>query len=351
MARFDSAYVSLGLGGSIRTNLASIARLLLARAIASGDVRGTVEAFRSYVEKNSASTIAVMAVSAAVKIEREVRLGADIRLVPLRSLSPSMQRGAALGQAYFPSFPHEGISCALYTPLEFKPVFFWPPEGVAPRQLRGMQARVREALDDLNEARTLLTLLGIKSASIMSWVQPRDPLMATGISTGFGIEGGHSLGIDYPPNTMAIEVLEDLAAHYFQIDRTHRHTRLRIPLDRLDRSTREFDLVDRSIDLGIALEALLLHDEGDRGDLKFRLSLRGAWLGGNNAKERAETHDTLGKVYKLRSDAVHTGKIKQTEVNEETIERATALCRQLMHKMIEAGGHIDNWNERLLGGR
>ena len=44
MARFDSAYVSLGLGGSIRTNLASIARLLLARAIASGDVRGTVEA-------------------------------------------------------------------------------------------------------------------------------------------------------------------------------------------------------------------------------------------------------------------------------------------------------------------
>src|SRR5271166_4592961 len=74
MVRFDSAYVLAGLGGSFPTSLASVARLLLACAIKSGDVVGTIDAFRSYVEKNSTSAMAVTAVS-GVKVEREVELG------------------------------------------------------------------------------------------------------------------------------------------------------------------------------------------------------------------------------------------------------------------------------------
>jgi hypothetical protein len=289
MARFDSTHVAMGLGGSTRINLRSIGRLLLARAIASGDVRGTVETFRSYVEENTASTVAVTAVSGLI-IENEVRLGANIRLFPLRSLSPSIQRGVALGQAdFFPSLPSSGKLCALVTTLEFKPVFFWPPKDVDAGKLERMQTRVKEALDDLNEARTLLTLLGIKCVPIMSWVQPKNPLMVAGLGTTYRVEGGSIFGPDYLVDPMATKELEERAARYFQIDPARRRTTLRIPLDRLDRSAREFDLVDKAIDLGIALEALLLHEPGFQGELTFRLSLRGvAWWEGREGTRRDE---------------------------------------------------------------
>ena len=61
MARFNSAFVTVPTGLGAGTSLQRVARLLLARAIVSGDVSGTVETFRSYVEKNSAPMTAVMA--------------------------------------------------------------------------------------------------------------------------------------------------------------------------------------------------------------------------------------------------------------------------------------------------
>ena len=68
-------------------------------------------------------------------------------------------------------------------------------------------------------------------------------------------------------------------------------------------------LADISIDLGIALEALLLHEQNkkNRGELRFRLGLRGAWLVGSDGNERAEILKLLREVYDLRSIAVHSG--------------------------------------------
>src|ERR1700728_1133022 len=56
------------------------------------------------------------------------------------------------------------------------------------------------------------------------------------------------------------EAAEGLAAAYFRMDPTRRQQTLHIPLDRLDKASRKNDLADRSIDLGIAMEALVLHE-------------------------------------------------------------------------------------------
>ncbi len=146
-----------------------------------------------------------------------------------------------------------------------------------------------------------------------------------------------------------VEAAEELASTYFRMDPKRRKQILHIPLDRLDRASRDDDLVDKSIDLGIALEALLLHEPDGHGELRFRLALRGAWLCGNDATERAEIQRTLLKVYDLRSSAVHTGRIEQTEKNCETIARGTSLCKRLIRKMIEADGRI-KWTNLLVGG-
>jgi hypothetical protein len=127
---------------------------------------------------------------------------------------------------------------------------------------------------------------------------------------------------------------------------------LRIPLDRLDRAGRVRDFADKSIDLGIALEALLLHDvkeTKERGELSFRMSLRGAWLAGADENERVEIQRTLKKVYVLRSNAVHGGSVDTTDKNAATISSGLDLCRRLIRKVIDANADIA-WDRLVLGG-
>ena len=107
-----------------------------------------------------------------------------------------------------------------------------------------------------------------------------------------GLGGGTFVGEDIsflPDALIDPEMVTGLAASYFAIDKSRRHNVLRIPLDRFDRAGRVRDFADTSIDLGIALEALLLHNlKDDRGELSFRMSLRGAWLAGADENERTE---------------------------------------------------------------
>jgi hypothetical protein len=344
LARLDSAYATVPTGYGASISLRPIGLSLLGRAIDSGDVTGTVEAFRSYIEKNTAPVIAVMAVS-GVKTSTEVRLGPKIRLVPTTSVPPSYRRAEALGRPNPPlSEVRPGVSSALVTQLDFGPIFYWPTEGGA--LSKPAQSRVRSALDDLDEARTLLSLLGITTAMRLFWVAPQDPMMGTGIDRGWlsnrEVFDGKDIEVD-------ANAAEELAASYFGMDPAIRQQMLHIPLDRLDRAIRGEDLVDKSIDLGIALEALLLHEPGYQGELTFRLSLRGAWLGGGDPRERAEVQKLLAEVYDLRSRAVHTGKVERTEKNYAKIESGAALCKRLIRKMIEADGRI-KWTSLLVGG-
>ena len=78
--------------------------------------------------------------------------------------------------------------------------------------------------------------------------------------------------------------------------------------------------------LGIALESLLLHDIKDRGELRLRLGLRGAWLLGTDPVERSEIQRSLIKSYDLRSAAVHSGFGEWNLDTRNTVRRATELC-------------------------
>jgi hypothetical protein len=348
MKRLNSAFTTVPTGGGASTNLNSIGRLLLARALASGDVRGTVENFCNYVEKNAAPMKAAMAVS-GVRTAGEIRLGSDVQLVPITSLPPSLPRGEALGQPIFPKSvvppDRRAVSAALVTGLDFGPIFYWPYEGGRPSETA--HERVRSAWQLLDEARTLLSLLGINAAMRIFWIFPEDPLMGTGTEAGWLTNREF---VDPEEDVEAdVEEAEGLAAAYFRMDHARRQETLHIPISRLDRAVRGNDLVDRAVDLGIALEALLLHGLNDQTELKFRLSLRGAWLCGKNATERAEIQEILGEVYKLRSKAVHTGKIGRTEKNQDTLERGVGLCKRLIRKMIDEGGWV-NWDTLVLGG-
>lgn len=119
-------------------------------------------------------------------------------------------------------------------------------------------------------------------------------------------------------------------------------TRLSVPIDRLIESWGRKGHVDQIIDLGIALESLYLPRRG--GEMRYRLSIRGArYLETDNA-ERREIARQLKVFYDVRSDAVHTGKIDDTHTvagqrvtTSDLITLTQELCLRSIRQVIDGG--------------
>ena len=118
---------------------------------------------------------------------------------------------------------------------------------------------------------------------------------------------------------------------------------------------------DAHIDTRIALETLYLTDTGDerdRGELRFRVALRGAWHSGDDPECRREIFATLRKAYDRGSIVVHTGRSerkskrksrKKSGSKPSPLDReASKLCRLGTLKRLAQGKEPD-WNSLILG--
>lgn len=101
-----------------------------------------------------------------------------------------------------------------------------------------------------------------------------------------------------------------LASAYLKIADNEK-TRLTRALHRLAQAKGRMDDGDRALDLGIALEMMLLNTEhgGQElpGQLHLHFRLRGSWLIGKTIDERKSLYRILGKIYNLRSQLAHNG--------------------------------------------
>lgn len=131
--------------------------------------------------------------------------------------------------------------------------------------------------------------------------------------------------------------------------------RLQIPISRWIKShTRQLQ-VDKMIDLGIAFESLYLSGIQTTTELSFRLRLHASWHIGKNKEDRKSLLKEFKEIYKLRSQAVHGGKLKDDiTINGESIpaskfiERSQDLCRKSIIMIMEEGQFPD-WNDLILG--
>ena len=109
-------------------------------------------------------------------------------------------------------------------------------------------------------------------------------------------------------------------------------------------------LADNFIDLRIALETLYLQDfiNEQSQEMRFRLSLFGAWHLGANFADRSRIRRTLRDAYDAASGAVHTGSLEFNPSNQQLLEDAQALCRKGILKLLE-NGHPEDWGDIILG--
>ena len=143
--------------------------------------------------------------------------------------------------------------------------------------------------------------------------------------------------------------------HRFEDLKPSEKSVMRVALDRLNQALRRQNIVDKAIDLGIALEVMLLHGIGekDRGELSYRSSIRGATFLGGGKPERLKTLKLLKDAYGLRSKAVHSGVLKKEKKGpppERVLEDATSTCARIARKLIDRGSFPDWDAEYVIGG-
>ncbi len=123
----------------------------------------------------------------------------------------------------------------------------------------------------------------------------------------------------------------------------------------LSRWSRSMDsgagIEDQFIDLRIALESLYLKDfldEKATQEMRFRLSIFGAWHLGADFQERQRTRKRLRDAYDAASAAVHAGRIDSSPERRDLLRDAQVLCRRGILKLIKEGEPRD-WGDLILG--
>lgn len=209
----------------------------------------------------------------------------------------------------------------------------------------------------MDEITRCLTVLGPSAPQILAvWSQYGGdiPLHFRAISFS------HSLGdidpsIDHRHEPRAgkasTEQIKEIIPAYLHLDSDMR-AKLRVPLDRLNAAMRRSDTVDRAIELGIALEALLGDNLGTLDSISSAVRIRGTWLHGGSGEQRKDAYDLLRKIYNLRSAAVHQGRLKDrkkaSESSEDVLWRGIELCASLIRSMI-ALRSWPCWDDLILG--
>ncbi len=131
---------------------------------------------------------------------------------------------------------------------------------------------------------------------------------------------------------------------------------IRISLQRLNAALRQTYIVDRAIDLGVGLEALLLHDMDQSDGLRYRFALRGAVFLAPPGAERKAHFFQFRELYDLRSKAVHKGNITGGGAKLPDLPRipyaaflqdGARLCAALITTIIEHG-RLPNWEDVIL---
>jgi hypothetical protein len=121
-------------------------------------------------------------------------------------------------------------------------------------------------------------------------------------------------------------------------------------LQRLAQAKSRADIADAALDLGVALEMVLLDGRVEQLSLAFRT--RGAWLLGKTAAARAEIHDVLKRLYNIRSEVAHTGRSpsleKMTDIEARAlIAEGFSLAEQTYATLLLNG--LQDWTALTLG--
>jgi hypothetical protein len=180
------------------------------------------------------------------------------------------------------------------------------------------------------------------------------PEMPLGIFGGSG--GGFSLHdiFGYRSSKLATSSVSEINAllHAFDVLSSDNKTRMRRVLSRLSQAKRREQIEDKILDLGIALEMMLLEDNKKNDQLSLSFRLRGSWLVGADHQDRVFVYRELRDIYDYRSQVAHTGALcgndaKKIKLVREKFHNYAILAEKIIRELIYRNG--PDWQKLILG--
>ncbi len=356
---FNNKSFNLGGGSWSGVSHESLIQWLLYSANKSG-LDNVFARLEKYLSIDYTPAEEVLAISGVV-VDNPTKLTDEIELVPFESLPPSLFKSRFDPATVFPNLPaghtvdhamshaYKPPTAALRRRVELKP------------RVRNSQSHLEKlpprdnALFDACECLTLLVRCSplpiVHSYELDSWI----PCYGF-LSTGWSAPIHDVLNSRYCQlSSDQLVSASSICKKFLELDRDVRE-RLRVPIQRLNQARRRSDIADKAIELGIAFEALLLGDSGQKEQISFMFRLRGAWFLGENTADRLCLLETFKRIYELRSAAVHEGKLKpmvkiknQGDIDASSfLAQAEDLCTRSILKIVELGKFPD-WAKIILG--
>ena len=318
--------------------------------------RGSEYAAKSFVEGVNATSLRCQRITLVkgMQIDGEIPVADGIRLVPLSgepSTFPAFMVGSNSG--FGPRDIDLASSAVLVVDAVVSPIFVNPSkvenksrdEVFEYKDVSGNQLDFDNA--GFCEALSLISSSAIYGAVWWSFIDD-DHICKGRVSPS---------GYSYNPHTLnevgsgreTGRVTEGMAAEAYGLYLARKRLarkdqdRLAIPVQRWIRSYSDFQVADKWIDLGIAMESIFLN-EGNNTEVGYRLRLNVARYLGETVSERQQLMGLFRRIYDFRSKAVHQGTVSGGQNMLKTLTDAQAYCQKAIVKIIKDGGFPD-WEQ------
>ncbi len=338
-----------------RVDYENLAAWLLYRTLKVGEQQ-TVEELEKFINLEATPAFEILAFS-GVEVRENVMLHKKIRLAPFDSI-PECFAKEVIDYSHLQSHLKHPFG-----PLGELKSFC--PSGALIRET-GIKPKSCEPDDcmkftfsseELYQVCECLTLIGQSTpVPLTNWV-----LVEEWVPCSIFLQGGWTAPAHDVLNVSSHKLTEsecvsakNLVQQYFGLRQSTREL-LRVSLQRLNLSRRRSRPVDKSIDLGIALESLLLHDRASNEPISFPFRLRGAWIMGSDASKREEYMQLFKSIYDCRCEAVHTGKFTTKFTKKlhlplnDLLKKGEDLCAEMI-KWILQKGELPEWKKLIVGG-
>jgi hypothetical protein len=167
------------------------------------------------------------------------------------------------------------------------------------------------------------------------------------IGTGCGRYYGEASN---PPNCELKDTdivwIKKIVRRYFELSRNNKE-KYGNAIARFSQAKRKGSLASKALDLGIALEMVLM-EKGDGGkEISYKFRTRAAWLLGKNPNERNYYFNLFKDIYNYRSEVGHTGKIIQNADKEKRVSEGIKAASKILLALMKKPNI--SWDDLVLG--
>lgn len=340
-SRFNACWMLSPQGGAINGAYSNAPFLhVLARTARGDNIDDVLKSVSDQIEANFADLIEVTEIR-GVTIKEITQIAENTWIYPNSALPKKGRYWSAFSRTHALGVVFHAESAALVQRVRLEPCAVpLDDEDTYKKALQRYSAEMVERTSYRKIVRRALILSSTGPVEL-GWnytTSEADNIFADFGMMSSGLDNFSPMGDVEIDGAVASEMLKKL--HEFKSTRS-----LNVAIDRFGSSYTTYDREDIAIDLGIAMEAALMHDDDDpKGEINVKLGLRAGWLLGDDLASRKAFKKKSNELYSARSAAAHGGTVS----DKFDINQSRNFIRAVLLSILRRG-KFPVWGDLMFG--